>query len=150
MSMQSCGHSLPCTCWGGPMNLKIFLNFLASPPASVGHCYALSGGWVNPEGVLCAPGGDLSQLSCFPSPTPSLVSRCLTLFGFYTSGWKGCSAFLPSSMVLGDCYLPPREEPACLQGTSLNPALHLHSFSCCTQLVRLSQERPGRWAQINR
>lgn len=82
MSMQRCGESLPCTCWGGPMNLEIFLNFLASPPASAGHCHALMRRSVNPEGVLCAPGGDLFQLSCFPSPTPSLVGHCLALLQF--------------------------------------------------------------------
>ena len=65
---------------GVPWTLRFF--FLASPLASVGHCHALSGRSVNPEGVLCAPGGDLSQLSCFRSPTPSLVGHCLAPFWF--------------------------------------------------------------------
>ena len=149
MSMQRCGESLPCTCWGSH-ELEDFSSWPHLQPLLATAMSSVEGQWILRG--FCVLQGETSL--SFPASTPPPHLRWPTAshcFGFYVSGWKGCSAFLPSSMVLVGHYLPPREEPACLQGNSLNPpALHLHSFSCCIQLVRLSQERTGRWAQLNR
>lgn len=128
ISMQSCGHSLPCTCWGGPMNLKIFLNFLASPPASVAHYYALSGGWVNPEGVLCAPGGDLSAF-LLPLPHPRLWWPLPHTVRFLHTQDGRDALRLPSSMVLGTVtFHPEKSQPASGGLLSILLPTTLHSF----------------------
>ena len=141
--MQRCGESLPCTCWGGPMNLKIFLNFLASPPASAGHCHALMRRSVNPEGVLCAPGGDLFQLSCFPSPPPSLLGHCLTLLQFLHLKVEGILCFCPPLWYWWAVLFYPEKSQHASRGFLSILLLCICIVSCCP-------ERTGGWAQIHR
>lgn len=127
--------------WGG-----FFLTFLSCSQPLVGHGHALSESPVNLDGGLrCMLLGDLS----FPALPPTFSGRLFcTVIVLYMLGWEGFSVFLPFLQILVDHRPSPSEDSEWLKGLSLS-SLALHSVSSCIKLVRMSQERIGRWAWIN-
>lgn len=148
MSMQRCGESLPCTCWG-PMNFKIFLPGLTSSLCWPLPCpqWKVSESW---GGSVCSMGRPLSAF-LLPLPNPIFGGPLpRTVLVSTPQGGRDALRFCPPLWYWWAITFHPEKSQHASRGLLSILLLCIYIHFPCIQLVRLSQERTGRWAQLNR